>query len=41
LVKEAFDNKIRTEFQRLVYSKANPNEIEIKAFHYFKKSQML
>lgn len=31
LVKEAFDSKIRAEFQKISLLKANPNEIEIKS----------
>tara|TARA_R110000868_G_scaffold363678_1_gene626008 strand:+ start:6496 stop:11340 length:4845 start_codon:yes stop_codon:yes gene_type:complete len=31
LVEEAFDSKIRTEFQKISLLKANPNEIEIKS----------
>ncbi|MDI6046201.1 AAA domain-containing protein [Flavobacterium yafengii] len=31
LVKESFDSKIRTEFQKISLLKANPNEIEIKS----------
>ncbi|MGO4904112.1 AAA domain-containing protein [Flavobacterium sp. W20_MBD1_R3] len=31
LIKESFDSKIRTEFQKISLLKANPNEIEIKS----------